>query len=182
MFSVLLTGCQSLRPGDLLFHITGRGNAITAVTPGMTDHVAIYVGKGMVVEAFPGKGVTETPLSTVLHRSDGYYVAARVGEACPHKSIQQARTYIGLPYDSLYLADNDAIYCSELVQLSFVNRRSQPLFLPVPMSFHDSLGHITPFWVEFYNRHGMSVPEGQPGSNPGEMMQRKGVIIKKLKL
>ena len=38
---VLLASCQSLSTGDLLFHVVEKGNAITDVTPGMIDHVAI---------------------------------------------------------------------------------------------------------------------------------------------
>jgi len=43
---LLLTSCSSsLHVGDLLFHVTKTGNAITDVTPGMIDHVAIVISK-----------------------------------------------------------------------------------------------------------------------------------------
>jgi hypothetical protein len=70
--------------GDLLFHVTKTGNAITDVTPGMIDHVAIVISEGQ----------------------------------------------------------------------------------------------ITPYWQQFYKEHGMEVPEGWPGSNPGELSQRQEVRIK----
>ncbi|MBQ9355718.1 MAG: hypothetical protein IJT98_00275 [Prevotella sp.] len=175
VFAVCAACQTTLRTGDLLFHVVEQGNAITAVTPAMTDHVAIYAGRGMVLEAYPGIGVALTPLPVVLSRSSGHYVTARVGEADRRQSVANARAYIGLPYDSLFLPTTGAVYCSELVQLSYVDRRGHPIFSAIPMSFHDSTGTITPFWQQFYQRHGLGVPEGEPGTNPGELSQRRQV-------
>ena len=65
------------------------------------------------------------------------------------------------------------------MQLAFVDRRGRPLFSPIPMSFHDATGRITDYWTQFYARRGLHVPEGQPGTNPGELSQRKQVKLKK---
>ena len=209
------TSCHThfqLREGDLLFHVVdeGEGNAITAVTPGGIDHVAIYIGSsgvqkfgsscvpavasdqrssagvqkfgssgdvtGWVVEAV-GSGVVMTQMDSLLHRDGGYYLAGRVRGIDRRRSVSNALSYLGRPYDDLYLADNEAVYCSELVQLSFVDRRGERVFEPVPMSFHDSTGVVTPYWREFYSRQGMEVPEGKPGTNPGELSRRKRVRL-----
>ena len=173
---MLLASCQSLSTGDLLFHVVAKGNAITDVTPGMIDHVAIVICKDSVIEAV-GRGVKTTPLDS-LRRQEGYYIIGRVHRADPTRSIANARQYLGRPYDRLYLPDNDAIYCSELVQLSMVDCQGERLFTTVPMSFHDATGHITDYWIQFYAQRGMAVPEGWPGSNPGELSQRSEVHIK----
>ncbi len=76
------------------------------------------------------------------------------------------------------MPDNDDIYCSELVQFAFVDRKGQRIFQPIPMSFHNDEGQITDYWKTFYARHNMEVPEGWPGTNPSEMSQRKEVRIK----
>ena len=171
-----LVGCQSsLRPADLLFHVVETDNAITAVTPGMIDHVAIVVSRDSVVEAV-GKGVVTTPLDS-LRTQKGHFVQARVRRADRRKSLENARRYLGLAYDSLYLPDNDAIYCSELVLLAFVDKHGQPIFQPVPMTFRDSTGQIPSHWQELYKRNGMAVPEGEAGSNPSELSQRKEIEI-----
>ena len=169
----LLSGCQTLKTGDLLFHVADKENAITTVTPGMIDHVAIVISPDSVVEAV-GKGVVKSSIASLLEQ-DGYYVKARVKGADRQKSIQRALEYLGRTYDYLYLPDNESIYCSELVQLAFVDKHGQPLFSPVPMSFHDASGQITDYWIHFYARHGMEVPEGKPGTNPGALSQRKNV-------
>lgn len=179
---LLLTSCQvcRLQPGDLLFHVAPNGNEITAVTEGMVDHVAIVLNKDSVIEAVE-RGVVTTPIDSLRHQS-GYYLHARVRnhegeELDAAASLANARGYLGRAYDHLYLPDNEPIYCSELVQFSFVNRKGQRLFEPIPMSFHDSSGTITTYWMEFYARHHMEVPEGKAGTNPNELSRRKNIRI-----
>ena len=173
---MLLASCQSLSTGDLLFHVVEKGNAITDVTPGMIDHVAIVLSKDSVIEAV-GSGVKTTPLDS-LRQQKGYYIIGRLHRADPTLSIANARRYLGRPYDRLYLPDNDAIYCSELVLFSMVDKEGHRLLSPIPMSFHDASGRITPYWQQFYKEQGMEVPEGWPGSNPGELSKRSEVRIK----
>ena len=179
---VLGTACaQKLRRGDLLFHVTTQANAITDVTPDMIDHVAIVLSQDSVIEAIPRQGVTTTPLDS-LRRQEGYYIIGRVRKADPTLSLLNARHYLGRPYDPFYLACNEAIYCSELVQFSYTDSHGRWLFAPIPMSFHDQSGRITNYWTQFYARHGMTVPEGQPGTNPAELSKRKIIkIIGRLK-
>lgn len=173
---IFLTSCSGLHTGDLLFHVVEKGNAITEVTPGMIDHVAIVISKDSVIEAV-GAGVKTTPLDS-LRQQEGYYIIGKVRRADPTLSVMNARYYLGRPYDRLYLPDNEAIYCSELVQFSMVDNEGYRLLSPIPMSFHDASGNITSYWQQFYERHNMEVPEGWPGSNPGELSQRREVRIK----
>ena len=172
----LCSSCQTLKTGDLLFHVAESGNAITDVTPGMIDHVAIYLGNDSAVEAV-GRGVVITPLDS-LRQQKGHYMIGRVSYLNAKASIEQALSYVGRSYDWLYLPDNDDIYCSELVLLSYTDREGKQLFAPIPMSFHNASGRITDYWKEFYARHQMEVPEGLPGSNPAELSQRPIVHIK----
>ena len=166
---------QPMRKGDLMFHFPARDNSITEVSPARIDHVAIYLGGDSVLEAVPDKGVTVTKMGQLLKREDGCYYYASVKGADRKQSILNARKYIGMPYDSLFLPGNEAVYCSELVQCSYVDRKGTLLFGTVPMSFRNSRGLIDLFWVEFYSRHGMSVPEGEQGSNPAELSRRSHV-------
>lgn len=175
---------------DLFFQVTGVSNAITDVTQGISglqiEHVGIYAkrgGKPVIIEAIPQRGVCETPLDSFLSRNalpDGtpMIVVGRVdGRLDMRRSLLRAREYIGCGYDSLYLPDNREIYCSELVQKSFVDQDGQPVFTAVPMSFRDSSGNIPDYWTRFYARHNMPVPEGTPGTNPGELSRRPNVRI-----
>ena len=84
---------------------------------------------------------------------------------------------VGKPYDDLYLPGDSAIYCSELVLLNYRSVSNRPIFDPIPMSFHDETGQVTDYWREFYAARGLEVPEGEPGSNPGELSRRPQVSI-----
>lgn len=176
--TVCCSSCQSLQRGDLLFHLPETDNHITAVTQGKADHVVIFLGDS-VLEAVPGKGVVINTLSSVMLRDEGHYVMGRVRGADIERSIANARQLLGRPYDSIFSNSMEAIYCSELVQQSYVDKQGKQLFAPIAMSFHDSSGHITSYWQEFYDSKGLSVPEGQPGSNPADLMKK--VKIKKEK-
>ena len=173
------TACQTLHRGDLLFHLPAADNHITAVTQGTADHVAIALGGDSILEAIPGKGVVVSRLSTVLQRESGSYVRGIVRNIDTERSISNARRFIGRPYDSVFSNTTEAIYCSELVQQSFVDKSGKLVFKPIAMSFHDSTGHITKYWEDFYAKRGLAVPEGQEGSNPSDLMKKSK--IKKIK-
>lgn len=190
---MLLSGCrsvhslrslESLRDGDLLFHVVEGSNAITAVTHGIQalaiDHVAIYYtgedGTPQVVQAIYD-GVVTTPLDTLLSEP-GYYVAGRVSGADPSVSVRQALRQVGKPYDFVFSPTDSEVYCSELVLLSYVDREGHSLFAPTGMTFRDETGDIPAYWQSFYGQRNLSVPEGAPGSNPGELSRRPEVKIK----
>ncbi len=185
--ALTLVGCSSrkLVAGDLLFHLSPQANAITSVTEGMIDHVAMVLNGDSVIEAV-GRGVVVTHIDS-LRNEQGCYLHARLKKKWLRQTditatLTNARSYLGRRYDRLYLPTNEEIYCSELVQLSFVDREGKRLFTPIAMSFHDESGQITPYWQAFYKSHNMPVPEGEPGTNPNEMARRKQIkIIGKLK-
>ncbi len=184
--SLPITG-QQLREGDLLFCSSDTANAITSVTTGLQDlpidHVAIvhYIGGEQlglpyVIEAVKPT-VCLTPLDTFLCEN-GRVLQGRVNVDCDiAASIKRCLMQVGKPYDDLYLQGDSAVYCSELVQMCFIDPSGKLVFDPVPMSFHDATGQVTDYWQEFYQARGMNVPEGEPGSNPGEFSRREQVTI-----
>ena len=93
------------------------------------------------------------------------------------QSVSNAMEHLGKPYDNLYMIDTQEIYCSELVQLSYVNGKGQRLFPLINMSFHDANGHILDYWREHYAKHGMAVPEGALGTNPAQIASDPAVEI-----
>lgn len=207
---VVVLGCSDervsvsdLRGGDLLFVVNGQGNNITDVTDGVDglgiDHIAVF-SDGNVVEAIPEYGVVENPLDSFLIRlSDRESVlVGRIEGVDVEESVTNARKFLGRPYDDIFMPSDSAIYCSELVQKSFVfkdglKERDQNVkevdskatgsgtkhfvFGTIPMSFHDSTGNVTEFWAKFYSARGLAVPEGEPGTNPGQLSRDHNVKI-----
>ena len=186
IFTVMSLSGFELHEGDLLFCRAESPNAITDVTTGakdmLIDHVAIVHRIGgddgllYVIEA-KKPAVCLTPIDTFWNENPGGVLICRVNaDVDIHKSIRRCLMMVGRPYDDLYLPGDSAVYCSELVQMNYVDYQGHLIFDPVPMSFHDATGQITDYWREFYAEHGMSVPEGLPGSNPCELSQRPQVM------
>lgn len=172
--------------GDLLFTQLGdANNVISAVTEGYrgarVNHVGIVLAnnKGtFVLEAFPPE-IRVTQVDVHLKRSEDVtkkprYICARL--KAPYKKLIPMAVEYGLscrnvPYDKLYLTDESALYCSELVVDMFrAANGGSDFFLENPMSFRDPLTReIFPAWTSYYQYFGMSVPDGEPGSNPGDI-------------
>ncbi|MBQ3730834.1 MAG: hypothetical protein II905_03680 [Muribaculaceae bacterium] len=185
--SVLTLSAVELLEGDLLFCCAESANAITEVTRGVRDlpidHVAIVHRIGgdegllYVIEA-KKPAVCLTPIDTFLQENPGGVLVCRVNaDVDIPRSVRRCLMMVGKPYDDLFLPGDSALYCSELVQLNYVDSQGELIFHPVPMSFHDETGQVTNFWRLFYARRGMSVPEGAPGSNPGELSLRPQITI-----
>ena len=177
----------SFHDGDLVFVAPPTANAITDVTCHTSDvavdHVAImhHIGgeNGFLyaIEAI-GKSVCLTPLdSFIVHNNDCQLIVARIPNIDVKRSVRNALRYVGRPYDDLYLPTDSEIYCSELVQLSFFDITGNRIFATIPMSFHDSTGQITPYWLEHYTTRGLKVPEGEPGTNPAQLLQHPALHI-----
>lgn len=165
-----------LQEGDLLFCVSAQGNNITQVTQGVDDLAIDHVGivhlrrdSVFVLEAIH-QGVVLTPIDSFLVRRDSLVIATRLADTTGvASSVQRALQYLGRPYDFLFMPSNDAFYCSELVQKNYLDAEGQLVFKPIPMSFHDKTGKVTQFWKDYYARKGLQVPEGCPGSNPGDL-------------
>ena len=175
-----------LQEGDLLFVCSDKANAITEVTHGVEelpiDHVGVVHrigGDGGLLYVIEAKkpAVCLTPIDTFWCENPRVLLG-RVNAALDvRRSVRRCLKMVGKPYDDLFLPGDSAVYCSELVQMNYVDQQGALVFDPVPMSFHDDEGQVTDYWREFYDERGMAVPEGAPGSNPGELSRRQQVTI-----
>jgi hypothetical protein len=175
-----------MRTGDLVFSMIGSAdNAISAVTTGYrgarVNHMGVIVNNpygSFVLEAFYPE-VRLTKFEVFSRRSHNETGEARlllgrlveghqnlIGDAISH-GISRRDT----PYDHLYLTGENALYCSELVVDMFKYANGGvPFFEERPMSFRDTAtGELHPAWIDCYAYFGMDVPEGEPGSNPGDI-------------
>lgn len=176
-------GMGSLCEGDLLFCAQEKGNNITDVTQGVggmkIDHVAIFHrqgGRTFALEAIHS-GVGLTPTDSFMARREAVLAARLRDTLGVARSVERALRFIGRPYDFNFMPDDSAFYCSELVQKCYRDSRGELVFKPIPMSFHDKSGRITPYWHDYYARQGLQVPEGEPGSNPGDLSRSAAICI-----
>ncbi len=109
-------------------------------------------------------------------------VAARLKPEFRHLipgALAEGMLLIGKKYDYAYGLGNDAYYCSELIYEIF--RRAgngQEVFCLNAMTFKSpETDAITDGWIKYFERLGVPVPEGEPGTNPGAMSLSEAIDI-----
>jgi uncharacterized protein YycO len=175
-----------MRTGDIIFTQIGSStNAISSVTEGFrgarVNHMGVVVENAFgiyVLEAYYPE-VRLTNIGTHIRRSrddnqSPRYILARLKSDYEHlveSAIDYGLAKRNIPYDYLYLTGESALYCSELVVDMFKHANDgNEFFTESPMSFRDiETGELHAQWIEYYEYFGMPVPEGQPGSNPGDI-------------
>jgi hypothetical protein len=186
-----------MQTGDLIFSFIGsEDNAISGVTEGYrgarVNHVGVLTQTSIgffVLEAFPPE-VRLTHIDVFSRRSNDPAGLPRIMigrlQTQFHNLIPAAMEYgiarRNIPYDRLYLTGEQALYCSELVvdMFKFANKNTE-FFPENPMSFRDhETGLVHPTWTRYYSYYGMNVPEGEPGSNPGDMSKDSRLEIYKV--
>lgn len=184
-----------MKQGDLIFTQLGRIDidAIAAVTEGiggaLLNHVGVVIENNwgtFVLEAFHPE-VRVTSLQVHLRRSQdstgsARYLVQRLKPAYSSLIADAVRYGLAqrdIPYDEVFLTDQAALYCSELVVDMFAHANGgTPFFQERPMSFRDKVtGEIHPAWISYYDRFGMEVPDGEPGSNPGDLSKDQRLTL-----
>lgn len=184
------TAAPELQSGDLVF----VGIPAERSAEGMSGAIADATGSGEVnfihtaivdidadggvwiIDANTNHGVARTPLDEFIRDftyDDGSYPVfdvmrlKNVEDASAF--VENARTFIGLPYDLWFLPSNKAIYCSELVYEAYVTPDGEHLFSSAPMNFKSSDGSFPEYWVKLFQELGEPIPQDVPGTNPQDM-------------
>lgn len=194
---ILAAGCVQkkdfLRNGDLVFVGLPLGyqaetgtvdEAIAAATghEGVLNliHVAIAevdADSIWIIDATIAHGVDRHPLEVFFKDftlKDGTYpefIIKRVKGVDVKAAVERAKTFCGRGYDMYFLAENEELYCSELVQRSFLDAVGNQVFESEPMNFCAPDGTMPPYWDWLFGQLGMEIPQGQPGTNPQRMAQ-----------
>ena len=192
----LATACapeaETLKTGDLVFvgipadYTLDPDSMDSAIADATGDaaglnliHTAILDltdGEPWIIDATIRRGVDRHPLDTFLRDftlRDGslpvFEIKRLRDDARAEASVANARQYLGLPYDSTFLPDNDAFYCTELVYCSYLDPDGNPLFRSEPMNFKNAEGEFPLYWKQLFDRLGQDIPQGVPGTNPQGM-------------
>jgi hypothetical protein len=199
---LLAMGCGNgndrLQNGDLIFvglpygydAETGSMDAAISSATGEEGrlnliHVAIAEVKGdstWIIDATIRHGVDRHPLDTFLRDftlSDGSYpefIVKRAKGINANAAVERAKTYCGRGYDVRFLPDNEELYCSELVQVSYLDAKGEPVFQSEPMNWLAPDGTMPAYWEWLFGQLGMEVPQGLPGTNPQRMSQAEVLV------
>lgn len=152
---------------------TGDGESLNIIHVAIAD---VQNDSTWIIDATIKHGVDRHPLDTFLTDftlRDGSYPVFEVmrlkDSGLAETFVDNARKYLGQPYDSAFLPDNGAMYCSELVRESYVNPDGTYIFSEAPMNFKDAEGNMPVYWEQLFGILGMPVPQGINGTNPKQM-------------
>ena len=153
---------------------TGEEGAVNLI------HVAIAEVQGdsvWIIDATIAHGVDRHSLDTFLTDftlRDGSYpefIVKRVKGIDADAAVERAKSFCGRAYDLRFLPDNDDLYCTELVQMSYLDKSGKPVFESEPMNWLAPDGTMLAYWEWLFGQLGMDVPQGLPGTNPQRMAQ-----------
>ncbi len=185
---------QTYRSGDFILQDLDCGplcDAIESVTPGLDgrhfSHVGLVEVRGdstFVWEAISAGGVVMTPLASFVARVKDPAGLVHMRLSPKHASLVPAAlrfcgSVMNTSYDAVYLPNNGAYYCSELLYDAFKDANGgEPVFELQPMTFKDpETGDFDPAWVAYYEKLGVGIPEGELGCNPGGLATG-GVLVR----
>ena len=193
-FNCTKQGNSILKNGDLLFQDLDSSplcDAIEKVTSGFDNlnfsHIGIVTivqNKTYVLEAF-SNGVDTINLDQFLNRSINSankpkVVVGRVNKkysALIPKAIEAGMNLIGKEYDEEFKTNNNKFYCSELIYDIFVEaNNNDPFFNLQPMTYKYN-GETLDTWVTYFEKLNISIPENEPGINPGGISLSKKIDI-----
>ena len=184
---------ETLKTGDLIFvgipadyslDDSSMDGAIAAAT-GAPDslnliHVAIAEvdaeGRPWIIDATIKYGVDRHPLDTFLTQftlKDGslpvFEVKRLKEEKLAATGVERAKVFLGSSYDVAFLPDNGALYCSELVQVSYLTDDGSRIFPSAPMNFKNADGEFPLYWQQLFALIDQPIPQDVPGTNPQTM-------------
>jgi hypothetical protein len=194
LFIVLFSACKqnaTYRPiqGDILFQDIDCGplcDAIEQVTTSVESyhfsHMGlVYIdslGNSQIIESI-GDRVQLTSYHNFLNRSmttshQPKVIAMRSDFSKDelNRAVDIALREVGVPYDELFLPDNQKWYCSELIAHAFNRAMHKTVFESAPMTYKlPGKQEYDPSWIRYFNDLNTPIPEGLPGCNPGAMSQ-----------
>ena len=159
---------------------TGDGSGINWIHTAILD---VDDEGTWIIDATIKRGVARYPLDSFLvdfTLKDGSYPTFEVMRLKdgPRDLVENAKKFIGRPYDVWFLPDNEAMYCTELVRDSYLSEDGSPILPAAPMNFKGADGEFPPYWQQLFGLLGQPIPQGLPGTNPQDM--RKSPLLEKV--
>lgn len=171
---------NQLKNGDLIFvseDNTSFSKAINHATNHLDQnysHVGILqLSKTdtFVWHATPRHGVARQRYTTFMveNSSSSCYLYRIIKHKKIHydRHFRAGRKLIGLPYNYSFIPNDTSYYCSEFVLKLMGNDLRYPL---IPMNFKDlATGEMPGFWIDYYKKLQIEIPQGTLGSNPNDL-------------
>lgn len=171
---------RDLKNGDLIFvgaekaNLSGAINRVTQKNDSIAfDHMGIIEKSAdsvFVMHASSQKGsIRESIMAFDQSQKKAHQkiIVYRLKDSFQNAippAISVAKTMLGKPYNWTYILNDTSYYCSDFIERCF---RKNHIFTLEPMSFINPKTKKTDeFWIEFYKKQNLEVPEGKLGCNP----------------
>lgn len=193
---VLFTSCHKapeagIQTGDLIFvalpagyHLYNKDYVASPDKPEAYEDLIIHTAIAdvdkdgvWIIDATLAHGVDRHPLDTMLSDfalKPGYscdYIVMRLADnKGARRYVANAKKELGKKYNINFTPCDDALYCTELVRNSYVDKKGNYLFEEGPMDFRDREGNMPDYWTWLFGLLGKDVPQGVVGSLPQTMI------------
>ena len=174
---------DGLKNGDLIFveaqveNLSGAINRVTQQTLAANfDHIGLVeVSEDavFVLHASTKLGSAREELFDFYSKNKAnqqQMVIYRLRDAYQHttaQALQEAKAMLGKAYNFSYILNDETYYCSDFIERAF---RKGAVFEHIPMNFKNpNTGKIDDFWLGFYEKQQLEVPQDQPGTNPNQL-------------
>lgn len=174
---------HKLQNGDLIFvearqeNLSGAINRVTQqAKPENFDHVGLIEvseNRIFVLHASTKRGSNRELLEAFYKKNDENNQAMIVYRLKPEykytidSAIEKANKMLGKSYNWTYILNEESYYCSDFIERAF---RENTVFEHIPMNFKNpETGKIDDFWVDFYKKLEVKVPQDAPGTNPNQL-------------
>lgn len=169
-----------LPPCFLWRHLAEIDYASEAVAEMVRCDVDLGTEHAYVLEAHPDLGVSATPYSQFYNRTggDSHLLFMEFPVVCDvKKSIINALRVVGEPYNAAFLEHvgenrGQGYYCSELVAEFCRDTSGGKIFHNHKLNFCSADGSLIPFWKDYYQELGLSVPLDEQGTSPQSVYER----------
>jgi len=181
---------EQLQNGDFIFveakqeKLSGAINRVTQKSKTENfDHIGlieIEAGKIFVLHASTKLGTNRQPFEEFYKENaenDQKMVIYRLRKRYQKtidSAIVRSKKMLGTPYNWTYILDENSYYCSDFIERIF---RKDSIFMHIPMNFKNpKTEKIDDFWIDFYQKINLEVPQNQPGTNPNQLAESEKLI------
>lgn len=151
-------------------------DSTVSLTSDIYDHVALVEvttdNQIFILHTLPSTGSIREPYSTFKTRNWTHIDLFRANQKInAPQIIQQAKQLLNQPYNASYIPGEQGYYCADFIYYAFENNQ---IFKLIPMNFSDqTTGAVLPYWLDYYSKLALSVPNDQPGLNPNTMLHQQ---------
>jgi len=145
---IKMASINQISPYDECLKVIQKGDIIlnnicdllnNFVIPGDYGHIALYIGDNRVIDT-RGLPVNYKELKKLFEADTLMILRPQVSDEYKNKMIEEAKKYIGVPYDYQFRFDlKTGIYCSELIYLCDVDK-----LLEIPVKKRFGVDSVSP--------------------------------------